>query len=376
MTTQRVAVRPVRWPLMAPTALILLASAGAAAQSLSLKEQPAPASLLCDPAPERPVCSLDGREEVEALIDEATQAMILGELDRATELLTQALEAEPCAAEAAYLRGRMAAQTRGARPAAEWFCRYLAIDPSGPYATEAARGLEQAVQEGAASDLRDRFAAGVTSFRRDSTRAAENRFTTVLDRHPVPEAFYNRGLARVALGRHAGAMADLRRYLELRPTAGDRSAVAAALETLATSRARRSPATTLALGMLLPGAGHYYTGRTGYGLIITGLVGGAAAAGLLYERTTIECRVRDPSGGCPPDDIASRETDRPLLAPALGVGAGLMVLAAIEAALRAGDGGGEVTVSVGRPGTVRVGVTPRPTRHGRAVDLQIIRFTH
>ncbi len=363
-----------RWPVVS-VAVILWASAGAAGQDLSIKEQPTAASLLCQPRQELPACEMGQTAEVERLIDDATQAMILGDLALANEFLTRALELNPCAAEAAYLRGRMVAQTEGVVPAAEWFCRYVALEPRGASASEAHRRLDQAVQEGEGSDLLARFEAGTSRFRAGDMEQAERLFTAVLEQHPVPEAFYNRALAHIALERVAAARTDLQRYLDLRPESSDHAAVATALEALGQRRSRKSPATAFALGVVLPGAGHYYTGRVGYGLVVTGLVGGALAAGYFYERTTIQCRVQDPSGECPPDAIASQETERPLLIPALGVAGGLVLASAIEAALRTGGRDGPVTVSVGSAGVLHVVPGPRLAGLG-VLDIDLLRFTH
>lgn len=364
------------WPVACATLLALCATGGATGQALELKERPAAASLLCEPRTATPTCRLEDPDEVDRLVNAATQAMILGDLPLANEFLGQALELEPCAAEAAYLRGRIVAQTERLDAATEWFCRYLALEPQGSSAPEADRRLEQAVQDGAASSLLARFSAGVSRFEAGDLARAEELFTSVFDRHPVPEALYNRALVRLALDRTAGARSDLRRYLELRPASVDRTAVEEALAALAAERSSKSPAAALALGALLPGAGQYYTGRPLFGLGVTAFVGSVVAGGYLYRQTTIQCRTSTTSGECPPDDIVSRETERPLLVPAVAVGAGIMLATAIEAAFHTGGDRPALSVPVGGVGTLTFGAAPRVALSTGALDLHLISLEH
>lgn len=357
-------------------AAILGLVAGASGQTLDIKQRPAAASLVCEPEAETPTCSLENSEEVDRLIDDATQAMILGDLELASEFLSRALELEPCAAEAAYLRGRIAAQSRGPNAATEWFCRYLDLEPYGSSAPEARRRLEQAVQDGAGANVLSIFSAGVSRFEAGNLERAEELFTTVLDRRLVPEALYNRALTRLALDRHEAARSDLQRYLAMRPEGEDRAAVSEAIAALEAERSSKSGVAALMLGTLLPGAGQYYTDRTVFGLAVTGLVGGAVAAGFLYQETTIQCRTTPTGGDCPPDAIASRETERPLLVPALAVGGGIMLVAAIEAAFHAGGDEPVLSVPIGEVGTLTVDPSPRPTLSNGAVDIHLIRLEH
>lgn len=368
--------RAARWARAgAGAAAILAAVVGTASgQSLELKERPAAASLLCERT-EAPTCDVEAADEIERLVNAATQAMILGDLSLATEFLTQALERDPCAAEAAYLRGRIAAQTEGTGAATEWFCRYLTLEPYGPSAPEARRRLEGAVQEGAATNLLASFSAGVSRYRAGEMARADEQFTSIIERQPVPEAVYNRALARIALERPDAARFDLERYLALRPQAPDRTAVAEALAALDARRSSKSAVAAFFLGALLPGGGQYYTGRTLFGLGVTGLVGGAAATGYLYERVTVNCRVAT-TGECPPDQIASRETERPLLIPALAVGGGIMLVTAIEAAVNAAGDNPPLSVAVGGVGTLRLDAGTRIGVSARGLDLHLVSIRH
>jgi tetratricopeptide (TPR) repeat protein len=354
----------------------MLASAGASAQTLALKPRPRAASLLCEAGPaERPATDGDPAE-LERLVNAATQAMILGDLDVAAEFLDQALEADPGAAEAVYLRGRITADRDGSEAAVPWFCRYLRLAPNGRSAAEARRRLEQAVEQGAGASLLAAFTGAVTRFETGELERADAILGALIAEHPIPEALYNRALVRLAQERPVEARADLARYLELEPDAGDRPEVEEAILTLEEGRPVRSPGAAFLVGALIPGGGQYYTGRTGFGALVTGVVGGAVAAGLLYERTIIRCRSPLPSGECPQDAIAGTETERPLLAPALGVGAGLMLVSAIEAALHARGRSAALSVPVGTDGRSSLDFAPPPVVSGGALDVRWIRFRH
>lgn len=359
-----------RWPDFVLGLLMVGTATGASTQTLALKADAPSFSFLCDPATEDRRTTGESPPEVQRMVDAATQAMILGDLAVAADFLDRALEADPSAAEAIYLRGRIAAEGESAAAGIEWFCAYLSVAPDGALASEATRGLEQAMEEGAGADLQASFREGVASFESEPARS-EEIFTSVLDRHLVPEALYDRGLVRLALERREGARADLTRYLELRPGTDQRVAIQNVLEAL--DRDRRSPGSTATflLGTLIPGAGQYYTGRTGLGMLVTGLVAGTMATGYLYERTTIHCRAPSPSGGCPPEAVAARETERPLLGPALGVGVGVMLISAIEAALHARGQTAALTVPLNADHSLRLDLTPRPLPSAGSPAIQI-----
>ena len=140
----------------------------------------------------------------------------------------------------------------------------------------------------------------------------------------------------------------LRRYLEIAPAAPDAVAVSrriGQLEVLARQN-MPDPGTALTLGMLLPGLGQFYTGRTELGLALLGLSGGAVAAGLFVTEVHVRCLVQvEPGRGCPAEHIVDRRTERPYLGPALGLTAGVLVFGAVEALVRARDGGGSSAVA-------------------------------
>lgn len=352
----------------------LLMASGAHAQTVTIREAVSPEALLCDPQAEAPRCGTADPQEVERLVNAATQALILGDLAEADRFLTEALELDPCAVEATYLKGRIVAQRQGPTEANEWFCRYLSLAPFGASASEARNRLRQAIENGAADDLRASFATGVSRYRAGDLRRADSAFTSVIERHAVPDAYYNRAVVRLAMNRPSAARPDLARYLELRPHAEDSTMIGDALA--AGSWSPKSAAAAFFLGAVVPGGGQYYAGRTAYGAAVTTLVGGAVAAGLLVERTTIRCRAPASDGTCPPDAIAGRETERPLLVPALGVGAGILIITAMEAAIHVGGRGPPLTVALGGAGAPVLELAGTTAFSNGGLDIHLVLVRH
>lgn len=329
-------------------------------------------AFLCDPAPVQPGSGEASAGEVQRLVDAATQAMILGDLEGATEFLDRALEGDPRAEEALYLRGRIAAQVGGAAAGVDWFCRYLAVAPRGASTAEVNRRLEQAMDESDANDLRRMLQQAASSFEAGEPRRSEELLTALLDRRLVPEALHDRGLVRLAIGQQNEGGADLRRFLELRPDTDRRPTVERVLQGLRGPERTPAPGSAFLLGAVLPGGGQYYTGRPGLGGIITGIVAGAVGTGYLYKRTTIRCRAPEPDGSCPPDAISSRETTRPFLVPALGIGAGIMLVSAAEAALRARGSLRSTEVPIGSDRSVRLELSLMPS--GTMISVRLNRL--
>jgi tetratricopeptide (TPR) repeat protein len=359
MTGVTVPVRPwatgLRW-IVPVVMLVGLAVPELAAQQLPLKTAPPPgAVLICDGEVGRATTAapVAGDSEGAArLINAATQAMLLGDLDGALDFLDRALLLDPTAAEAVYLRARIL-QGQGASDAAvAALCHYLRLDPSSASAQDVRRRLDDARDAGAAQPLLDIYRRALALEREGRLTEAEAAFTELLSaRSAAAVARYNRAIVRSALGRHDAAREDLLAYLELDPTAPDAAEVRQFVgpgPVAAASAAPRASAAFL-VGALVPGGGQYYTGRPGLGAVVTVLAGGAVAAGILHERTTIRC-LDALATVCPEELISSRDTDRPLLLPAVGVAAGLALVAAIEAASHVRRTAGPREAS--RPGTV------------------------
>jgi tetratricopeptide (TPR) repeat protein len=379
--------RPIWFLAGATMATAVAVPVPGAGQEPGLLEEPPPAAaMVCEPVPPAaedsaataPVDSTaageeavapDQRREAERLTNAATQAMLLGDLDGALEFLDRALRQDSTAAEALYLRSRVQLERGDAVAAAAGLCRYLALEPDGPSAPEARTRLERAAEAGAGEEYYAAFAEGVARYQAGELEAAEAAFDRVVEARPrASTAVYNRGLIRAELDRPGPARADLERYLALAPGAANADQVRRYLIDLA---ADDGPGATSAflLGAVIPGAGQFYTGRPVLGTTVLGLAGGALAAGLLYERTTVRCRVADPGDTCPPDQIASTTTERPYMVPAIGVAAGVTLIAAIEAAIRAGRIRRERYAPP--PSAVQVGLQ-RVRVHGGGIRLMLI----
>jgi tetratricopeptide (TPR) repeat protein len=349
MTGRTVSARPWATALrsiLPAVVLVGLGVAGLGAQQLPLKTSPPPGSvLICDDQAERSGAMVAGDSEgASRLVNAATQAMLLGDLAGALDFLDRALLLDPTAAEAVYLRARILQRQGASDAAAAALCHYLRLDPASASAQEVRQRLDEARDAGAAQPLLDTYRRALALEQEGRLSEAEAAFTEVLSARPAAAlARYNRAIVRMALGQDAAARADLVAYLELEPRAPDAAQVRQFLGptaagptgpwATAAAPARPRASTAFIIGALVPGGGQYYTGRPTLGAAVTALAGGVVAAGVLHRRTTIHCRDAQ-ADICPEDMISSRDTERPLLLPAIGAAAGLALVAAIEAATR------------------------------------------
>lgn len=288
--------------------------------------------------------SEEDRDEADRLAGEASQAAILGDRDRARDLLGEAAELDPSSASIAYRLAR-ALEEAGAEDAAiGQLCHYLALEPEGVDAEDVQRRIDRLAPEpgdAIPEPARRSFQQGIERFEAGAFAEAERQFSRALVEFVDWDlAYYNRGVANLRLGRETAGLADLERYLELRPEAEDREQVAARLgeragPALATGRGYNA-STALFTGLLVPGMGHFYTDRPWMGFLYLLGAGGSAAFGLGYEEVDISCRIIPTNGNCPAEEILNRETDRPYLVHGL-VGAGVLtVLGAVHASLTVG----------------------------------------
>jgi tetratricopeptide (TPR) repeat protein len=331
---------------LAALALLALLPAVAVAQQLPIRTAlPSGAAIVCSPEtmPGSGGSAAPGDAAgAERMIHAATQAMLLGDLEGALEFLDRALALDPAASEAIYLRARIHDRRGDEDAATAALCRYLAVDPHGPSAGEVHRRLDQARDQGAGRPLIEAYRRGLALEQEGRLAEAEAAFTEVVVARPMAAiALYNRGLVRLALGREEAGRGDLQRYLVLEPEAPDAAEVRRFIGPRAVAAGPPDGRTAFLAGALLPGGGQFYTGRPQAGVAVLGAVGAALAAGMLYERTTVYCLDAD-LAECPDELIASTETERPLLAPAIGIAAGVALGAAVEALMhvrRAGPSG-------------------------------------
>jgi tetratricopeptide (TPR) repeat protein len=366
--------------------LVGLGVAGLGAQQLPLKTAPPPGSvLICDDQAERSGAAAGDSEGASRLVNAATQAMLLGDLAGALDFLDRALLLDPTAAEAVYLRARILERQGADDAAAAALCHYLRLAPASASAQEVRQRLDEARDAGAAQPLLDTYRRALALEQEGRLSEAEAAFTEVLSVRPAAAlARYNRAIVRIALGQETAARADLVAYLELEPRAPDAAQVRQFLGrtaagptgawATAAAPARPRASTAFIIGALVPGGGQYYTGRPTLGAAVTALAGGVVAAGVLHRRTTIHCRDAQ-AEICPEDMISSRDTERPLLLPAIGAAAGLALVAAIEAATRvngASQPHGESSLSA--VGSARLRPSGDLQYDGSALRLELVRL--
>ena len=125
-----------------------------------------------------------------------------------------------------------------------------------------------------------------------------------------------------------------------------------------------------------------------------GLAGGAVAAGFLIEEVEVQCLVTVGAGeDCPAGQVFRETADRPYLGVALGVAAGVAVIGAIEAFVKARGRDAELgplgASAGGSPGLAAQAVTgasdpapgdlrlgwPSVTQRGVRVDFNVLRLT-
>lgn len=176
------------------------------------------------------------------------------------------------------------------------------------------------------------------------------------------------------------AVAEYCRFLALSPGAPEvpdvRRRIAALSFELgprpATATARVAPppsppsaGSALALGILIPGGGQYYTHRPVAGLFVTALTAGALYYALQSRtvNTTVTRTAKDPFGNPYQYQAVVTSTERPNATAGIGAAAGISLLAALEAYGHA-HGASRVT-----RGTSRVAIVP--TADGMGLGLRL-----
>ena len=282
------------------------------------------------------------QRQAREMAQRAQQSAILGDRTAARDQLRHASVLDPTNSNLAYQLAR-AHDALGANDAATAeYCRFLALAPSAPESGEVrdrVAALTVNTQSTVSEKVMVPFRAGITAYEAGRYAQAETAFTSAIALQPDwADAYYDRALANAARGRREQAVADLQRYLRLRPEAEDRAAVIARINGL--RGGPLSPTAALGLGLVIPGAGQMYTGRKVFGVLTLAAAGGALAYAVKPDPVTKEFVVNptDPFGNPLPPFIDRRtETGRPHLVPglaALGVIAGATAIEAFVHARR------------------------------------------
>ncbi|HEU5210268.1 MAG TPA: DUF6677 family protein [Longimicrobiales bacterium] len=326
----------MRGILLLCAALPLIASPLAAgAQQLHLKrEEPVLAWAGCPvPASAPEPAAPEARQQAERLVATATEATLLGETADALDRLTAAAGLDPASPDVSYRLARMLESLDQREPAIREYCRYLALPGAQDTADARQRlaGLTQSPAGAVPAAAADAFRTGIATFDQHRFAEAESAFAQARALAPGWDAaVFNHAVTLLVMERTGEAMAQLREYIEMSPGASDFDQVVDALARLRSARPY-NPGGALAAGLIVPGLGHFTTGRPTTGALFLAAAGGALAAGLMIERARVECLTTPVDGTCPPDQVRHTDSERPFLLPGIGAAAAIGVIGAIDA---------------------------------------------
>lgn len=369
---------------MALAALALTATP-VAAQDLPFRtDYPGAGAFECPAFAAPDVPNAEARAQAAQLASEASQSVILGDLDRARALLDRAVELDGAAADLAYRRARILEDLDEPDAAVLEYCRALARAGGGAGAADAAERRD-ALLEARTAELPG---SAVEAMREGLQAADQNELQEALDAFELaaseapewPTAAYNRGVALARLGRDQEAAASLTRYLALRPDAPDAIPVSQRIGQLQSLSVRGvpSPGAALTLGVLVPGMGQFYSGRPLGGLTVLSIAGGAVAAGLLIKEVNVRCLTTgEPGETCPPSQVVSRTTERPYLMPGIGVAVAVGIAGAVEAFFDARERRGRaraLPATSTQDAGATIAVRPDLSAHGGRVRLGLLQI--
>jgi tetratricopeptide (TPR) repeat protein len=317
-------------------ALLLLLPPVLAAQQLRLKrEAPRIAWPGCPAATKPHAVPAEQRADAERLATAATEASLLGDNAAALGLLTRAAARDPSSDRIAYRLARTLEVLERRNDAVAEYCRYLTIATDTADAPEARGRIAELTDPGGFAvppAAADAFVAALAHYDAGRLTDAETALSTALDAAPDwADALYDRGVVRLALRQVEGAGDDLRRYLQLNPGSPDFADVLEALGSVPRPTPSYSPSSAFATGLLVPGLGHFTTGRPTTGLVFLGAAATAVTAGVLLHRVHVDCLAPPVNGACPPGQVLRERTERPYLVPALGAAAAVSLLGALDA---------------------------------------------
>ena len=331
-------------------------------------------------APEQP----DAEDRIQSgqLASDAVQAVILGEMLRARDLLSRATELDPTSAELAYRHARVLEDLAANEDALLEYCRALDLGAGDAGIADAPARIDaiyQVVRERIPTAARAAFAYGVSTADAGSFAESAESFSAAIAE--VPDwgvAIYNRAVVFEAMGLVGESLADYRRYLEVTPNDIDPVVARASerigmLEGMLTAPTP-NPGGTLALGFAFPGMGHYYSGRSLTGTLVLGAAGAAVATGLMVKEVTVRCLSPTPGGDdCAPADVLGESSRRPYLIPALSAAGAVTLVAAIEAYARARRRRAEAEQETESPAPQGLELAgPAVSNRGDRIDVRVL----
>lgn len=328
--------------------------------------------------------SPEDRARAGQLASDANQAMILGDLERVDALLARSADLDGTSADLAYRHARVLQDLGSIERAMIQFCRALDLDVESIGIVDAKDRLDAL-----AEDVRVRLPeAAHEAFIQGLTQADDSLFTEAIESfteamEAAPEwatPLYNRAILYEHIGRIRQGLADFRNYLTYITVDPDAAAAMEVAERIGVlegvaSVVTPSPSGAFALGMV-PGMGHYYTGRPVGGTVILSLAVGVAAVAILSKDITTLCVNEVPPGEvCPPELIVGEITDKPFLLPGLGIAAAVTLIGAIDALLKARGRRAEAeAIGAPQPATgPQIGL-PTVTTRGNRVELNLLRI--
>ena len=307
----------------------------AAHEPLKKDAPPASAQPACTPFATPTTPTGEQRRQARELAQRGQQAAILGDRAAARDQLRQAAVLDPTDADLAYQLAR-ADETAGATSdASREYCRSLALAPNAPEAAETRAHVANLLPPSrtiAAQRASSAFTRGLSAYERGQLDSAEVAFDEAIAREPAwASAYYDRAITRLARGKRDDALSDFQQYLRLQPDANDRLQVASRIDAL--QRSPLSPGRALSLGLVIPGAGQFYTGRPARGLLALAGAGAALACGLRQRTTmrTVQETALDPFNNPYTYTTTRPATDRPCLGPGIAVAGVIALASAIDA---------------------------------------------
>jgi len=322
----------------------------------------------CAPVPSPRTPTSEQRRKARDLAERGQQAAILGDSLSARDQLRQAAALDPTDPDLAYRLARANEMSGAIDDAAKEYCRFLALAPTAPETAEAREKvamLARPVVSGQAQAAEATFRAGIAAYERGQMIEAQSGFNRAILSEPTwADAYYNRALVLVRLNQREAAQRDFEQYLRLKPEADDRALVVARIDAL--RRGTPSPTNALAMGLVIPGAGQFYTGRPVHGVVSLVVAGGAWAFGLQQttKTVTVQQTATDPFGNPYTFTTSRLKTERPNLVPGVAIAGAITLGSAIEAFAFANH-----ERDVGK----RVALSVRPSASGIAMGLSFSR---